>query len=121
MGEGTEREREEVAPELSMSPVRVVCNCRDCLGWGFCRLEKPRSLKILSSRRLGEGNRSDVEGLSMGDDGAAGLRPAAPSNPAIREISKVLEPMLTSMRERDASRSSKSSPDNAVRPTILQR
>ena len=55
----------------------------------------------------------------MGDDGAAGLRPAAPSNPAIREISKVLEPMLTSMRERDASRSSKSSPDNAVRPTIL--
>ena len=55
----------------------------------------------------------------MGDDGAAGLRPAAPSNPAIREISMVLEPMYTAMRDQEASRSLKSSPGNAVRPTIL--
>ena len=56
----------------------------------------------------------------MGDDGAAGSRPAAPSNSVYRELSMALGAILTSMREREASRSSKSSPGNAVRPTIHQ-
>ena len=55
----------------------------------------------------------------MGDDGAAGSCPAAPSHSAYREIAVALGPMYAAAREREASRSSKSPPANAVRPEIL--